>query len=53
MAVLGPADNAVRITIVVIITTHGVCTKSSSKKSKTDLIPIVIAVNSASPFMTA
>ena len=51
--VLIPADRAVRTTIVVIMTTHGVFTKSSSKKSRTDLIPIVIAVNNASPFITA
>ena len=39
--------------MVVIITIHGVLTNNNSKKSKTDRIPIVIAVNSASPFMTA
>ena len=48
-----PADKAVRTTIVVIITIQGVFTKSNSKKSSTDLIPIVIAVNKASPLITA
>ena len=48
-----PADKAVKTTMVVIITIQGVFTNKSSKKSKTDLIPIVIAVNTASPFITA
>ena len=37
--------------MVVIITIQGVLTKSNSKKSNTDLIPIVIAVNKASPLL--
>ena len=53
MAALSPADKPVKVTIAVIITIHGVLTNNSSKKSKTDLIPIVIAVNNASPFKTA
>jgi len=36
-----------------MITIQGVLTNNNSKKSKTDLIPIVIAVNNASPFNTA
>ena len=53
MDVLIPADKAVRTTMVVIITIQGVFTKSHSQKSNTDLIPIVIAVNKASPLITA
>ena len=53
MAALGPAANPVKVTMVVIITIHGVLTNNNSKKSNTDLIHIVIAVNKASPLRTA
>ena len=42
-----------KVTMVVIITIQGVFTNNNSRKSNTDLIPIVIAVNKASPFKTA
>ena len=50
---MGPADNPVKVTIAVIITIQGVLTNNNSKKSNTDLIPIVIAVKIKSPLTTA